>query len=94
MKRLIALAMIFAFVVCFTTPVLALPEPVTTLKDNLVDIVKAPLEIPNHAKTEMDAATFKPFGLMGGILKGTVYSVKKLVTGVVNIIAIPVGMVK
>lgn len=94
MKKVIAIAMLFAFVAGFATPVLALPEPVSKLKQGVVDIITSPLEIPNHTKTEFEAATFKPFGLLGGLLKGTVYTVKKMATGMVDIILIPVEMVK
>ncbi len=93
MKRAIAFALAFA-IIAFTTPSLAMSEPVTKIKDGAISIISSPLEIVNHTKDELNASTFKPFGLMGGLLKGTVYSIKKLITGVVDIVTSPLHFVK
>ena len=89
MRRLTAIAMVLAFVLTYSSPVFSLPEPITKVKDSVVDIVKSPLELGHHVMEETKTAEFKPFGLMGGILKGSFYSVKKMGTGVVDIVTLP-----
>ena len=86
MKRLIAVAVILAFVAVPLTPAYA---GVDKLKTGLTDIVKSPLEIVDNVKAEYGSATFKPFGIVGGLFKGTFYMGKKIVGGVVDVLTFP-----
>ena len=88
MKKMIALTMVFAVVLVLSTAVSA--DPVGKLKSGLTDIVKSPMEVVDHTKAEYKASTFKPFGLMGGLLKGTFYMGKKIVGGVVDVVTFPI----
>ena len=94
MKKAMVLFMVFAFVMAFTTPMFADPGPVEQIKDHVTSIVKAPLEVPNHIKAEYDAADFKPFGLMGGTLKGLFYFGYNVTKGVVDIVTMPLSLIK
>ena len=95
MKRAIRLLLVIVFVVGFTAPLFAaLPEPVEKIKKNAMDILSIPYDIGKTANDEMQAAKFKPFGLLGGIGKGTVYGVKKAVHGAVDIVTLPLDFVK
>ncbi len=87
MKKLIAVAVVFAVVGMFSAPVYA---GVDKLKSGVTDIVKSPLEIVDHTKAEVKDSTFKPFGLLGGLLKGTFYTGKKMVGGVVDVVTFPI----
>ena len=87
MKKILAL-----FVVCAVILALSIPagaEPVAKIKDGLTDIVRSPLEVVDNVKAEAKDAKFMPFGLMGGLLKGTFYMGKKIVGGVVDIVTFP-----
>jgi len=88
MKKIIALSMVCALVVAFSTPVGA--APVDKLKNGLTDIIKSPLEIVDHTKAEAKEAKFLPFGVMGGLLKGTFYMGKKVVGGVIDVVTFPI----
>jgi len=87
MKKLMAVVVVFAFVTMAVTPVYA---GVEKLKSGLTDIVKSPMEVVDHTKAEYDSATFKPFGFLGGVLKGTFYMGKKIVGGVVDVVTFPI----
>ena len=88
------LLLVFAFVLAYTTPMFADPGPGEQLKDHVVSIVKSPLQVPNHIKAEYDAAHFKPFGIMGGLLKGTFYFGYDAVKGVFDIVTMPLHLIK
>jgi hypothetical protein len=87
MKKLIVIAVVFAVVAVFSSPVYA---GVDKLKSGMTDIVKSPLEIVDHTKAEYNESTFKPFGILGGLLKGTFYMGKKMVGGVVDVVTFPI----
>jgi hypothetical protein len=87
MKKLIVVAVVFAVVAVFSTPVYA---GVDKLKGGLTDIVKSPLEIVDHTKAEYNSATFKPFGVIGGLLKGSFYMGKKIVGGLYDVVTFPI----
>ena len=85
MKRAMALTMAFAFVLSFAAPLFALPAPVEKLKGGIEGIVKSPLELPKHTYDEVKGSDFKPFGLIGGLMKGTYHMVDKSVRGALDI---------
>ena len=94
MKRMVALAMVFAFVLTFTTPVFALPKPVDKAYHGVEKIVKAPKHLVNDPIDEYKAATFKPFGLMGGIMKGIGYTVVEAVHGMMEVVTSPLTLLE
>ena len=91
MKRMVALAMIFAFVLTFTTPVLAADfhKPLDKAYHGVEKIVKAPKHLINDPMDEYKAATFKPFGILGGVLKGMSYTVLEMVYGAMDVVTSP-----
>ena len=89
MKKAVALAMVFAFVLTFTTPVLAVSKPLDKAYHGVEKIVKAPMHLVNDPVDEYKAATFKPFGLFGGIMKGIGYTVVEMVHGAMEIVVSP-----
>ena len=87
MKRALATAMVFAFVLSFSTPAaFALPEPILKLKNGFMDILTSPLEIKKNAVDEVKASHYNPLSLVGGVLKGSFYMVKKSVMGAKDIV--------
>ena len=85
MKRAIALAMVFAFVLTFATSVFALPDQINKLKGGVEAVIKSPLELPKHTGDEIKSSDFKPYGLVYGLMKGTYHTVDKAVKGALDI---------
>ena len=83
MKRLASFLLILAFIMV-SVPAFALPEPILKFKDGFVDVISSPLEIKDHAVTEVKDSHYNLFGLVGGLLKGSVYMVKKSITGAMH----------
>ena len=83
-----ALAMVFAVSLVLSTAVSA--DPMEKFKSGLTDIVKSPMEVVDHTKAEVKASTFKPFGFLGGLMKGTFYMGKKAVGGIVDVVTFPI----
>ncbi|OGX05887.1 MAG: hypothetical protein A2Z88_02265 [Omnitrophica WOR_2 bacterium GWA2_47_8] len=92
MKRTILLAFAFIFVMSFTAPAYADHDPVAKLKGGVMSIVNVPYNIGKTTLDEFHASTFKPFGLLGGFLKGTGYGIKDMVTGLVDIVTFPIDL--
>ena len=92
MKVTIIAVVVAVVLFSFTSSVVALPEPINKLKGGVMDIVSAPLEMYTHSAVAVKAADFKPFGLIGGLLKGTAYTIKKAGSGVVDIVTFPVNL--
>jgi len=91
-RKTIVIMIALAFILTYTTPLFAIPEPLHKVKAGFVTILTSPLEVTNYATDEMETSSFKPFGLIGGILKGSFYMVKKATTGVVDIVTIPLHL--
>ena len=90
MKRALALTVVFAFVLVMATPAFAeLPKPLDKAYHGIERIVKSPMHLVNDPVDEYKASTFKPFGLMGGILKGIGYTVVESVYGVMEVVTSP-----
>ena len=95
MKRTVALALVFAFVLTYTAPVFAeVSKPIDKAYHGLEKIVKAPMHLVNDPMDEYKAATFKPFGLLGGIMKGTAYTVIDGVYGVFEVVTSPLTLLE
>ena len=62
------------------------------LKGGVSELVKSPLQLKDSIVNECNAAKFKPFGVMGGALKGVFYTGKEAVKGLVDIVTFPVDI--
>ena len=90
MKKMVALVMIVAFVFVLTTPVFAdLSKPMDKAYHGVEKIVKAPMHLVNDPRDEYKAATFKPFGLFGGIMKGVSYTLIEVGQGMFDVVTSP-----
>ena len=57
------------------------------------DVVMSPLIIGDNVKAETANAKFFPFALVGGLLKGSFYMAKQIVTGTLNVVTSPLEMI-
>jgi putative exosortase-associated protein (TIGR04073 family) len=90
MKKLLASVIAIAFVLVCKAPLYAIPEPIDKLTKGVKDIISAPLELPKYAHKEVKDSTFKPKGLLMGLLKGTAHAIKKIGYGAVDVVTFPV----
>ena len=58
----------------------------TKLKDGFDIIIKSPLPLIDSVKEEYHSAEFKPFGVFGGLLKGSFYMLKEFSHGVYRVV--------
>lgn len=58
----------------------------SNIKEGITDIATFPKEMVDSVKDEVTEAKFKPFGLVGGVLKGTYNSLKQLGRGVLRVV--------
>jgi hypothetical protein len=90
MKRmvsfLIALAVVFLSVPCFA-------DTVSKLQGGIKDVILSPLQVSDNVKTETTNAKFLPFALAGGMLKGSFYMAKQIVTGTMDVVTSPLDMI-
>jgi len=56
------------------------------INEGLSIIAKSPKSLIDSVKEEYNAAEFKPFGVFGGILKGSFYSIGEFSRGVYHVI--------
>ena len=92
MKRIFLSAMMLVFVVA-STSCFAYPA-VDRVTGGLKDIATSPLKVSDNVKEEMNKGRFMPFGVIGGLLKGTFYMAKQIVDGTWTIVSTPYHMVK
>lgn len=64
------------------------------MKSGVEKFYKSPLQLKDNVINEYNASKFKPFGVIGGGLKGVIYMVKDAVTGVVEVVTCPVDWKK
>ena len=62
------------------------------IKDGIGAIVKSPQPMAESLKEEFNKAEFKPFGIIGGFLKGGYYMGKEIGTGVLRILTFNLGV--
>ena len=94
MKKAFIVFAAVLFVVSFTVPLYALPHPIEKLYDGGKTVLKSPLQVVDHTTKEVQSAQFKPFGLIGGFLKGTAYMVHDIVSGVYTMVTCPIDTSK
>jgi len=92
MKRLSLLALAFVFMVSMTCTVFAadLHKSVDKLADGTMEMMKSPLVLHDHAKSEMDKADHKALGLMKGLLEAPFHMAKKAGDGLLKVATFPV----
>jgi len=92
MKKVLLIAIAFAFVLTMVMPIYAadLPKPIDKLTKGTVEIVKSPLAIYDHTKKAMDDSDFKPLGLFKGLVESPFYVVKRAGNGILDVITFPV----
>ena len=62
------------------------------LKGGVRDVLMSPLQVSDNVKAETANAKFLPFALVGGLLKGSFYMAKKIVTGTLDVVTSPLEM--
>jgi hypothetical protein len=92
MKKLLCLAVVFAFVMSAAAPLYAadLPKPVDKLAKGTMDIVKSPLALYDHTKSEIDGADHKLLGFLKGAVTSPFHMVKKAGGGVMDVATFPI----
>jgi len=99
MKRAISLFFVCAFVVTVTAPSFAaLPAPIDKsfhkIKDGVWDLATIPYDLGKGTYDETMSSSFKPFGLLGGVVKHSALGIKKAVTTAIDIATFPLEAVK
>jgi len=89
MKRIVSVLVAVA-VVALAAPSFA--DTVTKFQGGVRDVVMSPLQVSDNVKEETANAKFLPFALAGGILKGTFYMAKQIVTGTLDVVTSPIDM--
>jgi len=84
--------------VLITVAVLGLSAPsfadtIGKFQGGLKDVMTSPLQVSTNVKTETTDAKFLPFALVGGLLKGSFYMAKQIVTGTYSMVVSPIDMV-
>lgn len=90
MKRLIS---VFMAVTVLALSVPCFADPVGKFQGGVRDVMMSPLQVSDNVKTETTDAKFLPFALVGGLLKGTFYMAKQIVTGSYAIVTSPIDMI-
>ena len=89
MRKILTVFVLVALAVSFTTS-FAYADAGEKLKAGLEKVVMSPKNLPDSIQEEYDVAEFKPWGLFGGLAKGTFYFGYDLVTGLVDIVTFPI----
>jgi len=77
-------------VVTLSVPCFA--DTASKFQSGIRDVVMSPLQVSDNVKVETTNAKFLPFALVGGVLKGTFYMAKQMVTGTLDIVTSPLEM--
>jgi len=56
----------------------------------MMEVIKSPLVLHDHAKSEMDNADHKAFGLMKGLLEAPFHMVRQAGDGLLDIATFPI----
>jgi len=88
MRKILSLVMVMVFVMAMAAPVFA--DPWEKFSGGVEKFIKSPVQIVDNLSSEYEAAEFKPFGVIGGVLKGLFYTVWDAGSGIVDIFTFPV----
>ena len=87
MKRTFLLLIALMFT---STMVFAMPKVVEKAKDGVMTVVKSPLHVHDSLMSETKSAKFMPFGLVGGLLKGTADMGIDIIKGTYTVLRAPI----
>ncbi len=90
MKRILAVFIIVVLSLAFVSSSYAAGGE--KLKGGVEKLVKSPLQLKDDVVNEYNAAKFKPFGVIGGLLKGVFDTGKEAIGGLVDILTFPVDI--
>ena len=90
MKRILSVFIAFA-VVGFSVTCFA--DTAAKFQSGVKDVMMSPLQVSDSVKTETTNAKFLPFALVGGMLKGSFYMAKQIVTGILDVSTSTLDMV-
>ena len=92
MKKVSLLALAFVFMMSMACTVYAadMHKAVDKLANGTMEMMKSPLVLHDHTKSEMDAADHKVLGLMKGLLEAPFHMVRKAGDGLLDVATFPI----
>ena len=84
MKKFVSLVVVCVVAVVVVSPALA--WNVDKFKAGTNRIIQSPRQIKDNVKEEYQAAQFKPFGIIGGTMKGLFYCGKEMGAGLLTVL--------
>jgi len=91
MKRMVSILIALAVVALSTCPSFA--DTMQKFQGGVKDVILSPLQVSDSVKAETTNAKFLPFALAGGLMKGSFYMAKQIVTGTLNVVTSPLDMI-
>jgi len=91
MKDILSILLVL---VVLTSSVSCYADTSSKFKGGIMDVFMAPFQVSDNVKTETANAKFLPFALIGGVLKGSFYMAKQIVTGTVSVVTAPLDMIQ
>ena len=88
MKKVLSLCLALIIFVIFASSGYA--AGMDKLKGGAERLFKSPIQLKDSIVSEYDAAKFKPFGVVGGAIKGLFNTGKEAVIGLLEIVTFPV----
>ena len=82
----------FAVLLTVISSISCFADTASKFQGGIKDVMLAPLQVSDNVKAETANAKFLPFALVGGILKGSFYMSKQIVTGTLNVVTSPLEM--
>jgi len=90
MKRTVS-AFVAVAVIALSVPCFA--DTAQKFQGGIKDVLTSPLQVSDNVKSETDHAKFLPFAFVGGLLKGSFYMAKQIVTGTLDVVTSPLDMI-
>jgi len=92
MKRILCLLVVSAFLAMSASIVWAgdLPKPVEKFTKGAVEVIKSPITIYDHTKSEYDKSDIKPLGFFKGLIESPFSLVQKAGAGALDMATFPV----
>lgn len=85
-KSILCAVVVLTFLALPATGFAGLDEYKTNIKDGVKIIAQSPKPLMTSIRDEYNASSFKPFGVVGGTLKGSLSSLKELTRGVFKVL--------
>lgn len=93
LKKTCLFVMAVVFMMSMTVPLYAsdyLHKSVDKLANGTMEVVKTPLMLYDHTKSEMDVSEHKPLGMLKGLLESPFHMVKKAGGGALDMATFPI----